>query len=65
MKVGDLIKFKDTGMLATIVESERFHGQGESYALFVHGNAEWNLSNPTWVSRTTAVLRAEVINEAR
>tara|TARA_E500000305_G_C4024237_1_gene240784 strand:- start:179 stop:361 length:183 start_codon:yes stop_codon:yes gene_type:complete len=59
MKVGDLIKFKASGVLATIVKHCVLHG--DDFEIVAHGGG---YKGRTWLSRNMAMRTAEIISEA-
>ena len=59
MKVGDLIKFKSSGVVATIVKHCVLHG--DDFEIIAHGGSYEGI---TWLSRNMAMRTAEVISEA-
>lgn len=61
MEIGNLVKFTESGYLATIIEVSKDFG--EYAVVWVHGDVSFK--NPTYMSTTMLKRTAEVISESR
>ena len=61
MKVADLVKFRESGCLATVIKISKDFG--EYAVLWVHGDVKFK--NPTHMSLDMLKRTSEVINETR
>ncbi len=59
MKVGDLIRFTETGYTGVILE---FTPAGAALTFI---NEDVHFKNPTWITTRTLMTRAEVISSAQ